>query len=98
SLTFRAPNAPARFLFRRRDPARAREHDEGRGAQGARRALEARRQSSADAVQDAEATGDARLDRHRTAHRDSPLPVAGRDAPALRIWTELPGRRFQGYR
>src|SRR6266516_3257287 len=41
-LPFARQNAPARVLFRGRDQARAREHHEGRGAQRAGRAAQAR--------------------------------------------------------
>src|SRR2546425_6153513 len=60
---------PYTTLFRSRcHHARARKHHEGRGAQGARRASQARRQSPGVAVQDVEAAGDAGIDRRSEEH------------------------------
>ena len=44
--------------------------------------------SEGDALQDAQAAREPRLDRHRPRHRDSALPLAGREQAARRVRPE----------
>src|SRR5258707_10607142 len=78
-----APDATTRILLRRRHYARAQEYREGCGPQGVGGVAAPRREGRGDAIQDAQAPRNARLDGHRAEHRDPALPFARREPPAL---------------